>query len=139
MNAICSPETSVDFQQLTRCYITENATLRSYRCENLKSFMIIIVWDGILQVLVSHFVSDFTAILSVLSCDDTWKLYSRFQGEILLHLAITGKGRKKRNRRKGRIELFNSVFVLHVSVLILTLKSEDDFFPRIYYNISLRL
>jgi hypothetical protein len=38
MEAICFSETSIDFQRTTRRYITEESTLRNYRCENLKSY-----------------------------------------------------------------------------------------------------
>jgi hypothetical protein len=37
MEAICSSESSVDFQRTTRRYITEYRTLRHHHCENLKS------------------------------------------------------------------------------------------------------
>jgi hypothetical protein len=38
MEAICSSETSVDFQRTTRRYIPENSTLHNHGCENLKSY-----------------------------------------------------------------------------------------------------
>jgi hypothetical protein len=38
MEAICSYETSVDFQRTTRRYAPEGGTLQNYRCENLKSY-----------------------------------------------------------------------------------------------------
>jgi hypothetical protein len=38
MDAICSSETSVDFQRTTRRYIPEDGTLHNHRCENLKSY-----------------------------------------------------------------------------------------------------
>jgi hypothetical protein len=38
MEAICSSETSVDFQRTTRRYIPEDSTLHNHRCENLKSY-----------------------------------------------------------------------------------------------------
>jgi hypothetical protein len=37
MEAICSSETSVDFQRTTQRYIPEDSTLHNHRCENLKS------------------------------------------------------------------------------------------------------
>jgi hypothetical protein len=37
--ATCSSETSVDFQRTTQCYIAEDRTLHTHRCENLKSYM----------------------------------------------------------------------------------------------------
>jgi hypothetical protein len=37
MEAICSSETSVDTQRTTRCYIPEDGSLHTHRCENLKS------------------------------------------------------------------------------------------------------
>jgi hypothetical protein len=37
MEAICSSETSGNFQRATRCYIPEERTLHNHRCENLKS------------------------------------------------------------------------------------------------------
>jgi hypothetical protein len=38
MEAICSSETSVDFQRTTRRYTPEDSTLYNNRCENLKSY-----------------------------------------------------------------------------------------------------
>jgi hypothetical protein len=40
MEAVCSPETSVDFYRTTRRYIPEDCTLHNHRCENLKSYMV---------------------------------------------------------------------------------------------------
>jgi hypothetical protein len=40
MEAICSSETSVNFQRTTRRYIPEDSTLHNHRCENLKSYNI---------------------------------------------------------------------------------------------------
>jgi hypothetical protein len=37
MEAICSSETSVDFQRTTRPYILEDTTLHNHRRENLKT------------------------------------------------------------------------------------------------------
>jgi hypothetical protein len=42
MEAICSSETSVDFQRIARRYIPEDSTLHNHRCENLKSYMFFI-------------------------------------------------------------------------------------------------
>jgi hypothetical protein len=39
MDAICSSETSVDFQWSTRRYIPEDNNLHNYRHENFKSYM----------------------------------------------------------------------------------------------------
>jgi hypothetical protein len=41
MEAICSSETSVDFQLTTRRYIPEAGTLHNHRCENLSSYIFI--------------------------------------------------------------------------------------------------
>jgi hypothetical protein len=38
MEAICSSETSVDFQRTTRRYIPEDSNIYNHRCENLKSY-----------------------------------------------------------------------------------------------------
>jgi hypothetical protein len=38
MEATCSSETSVDFQQATLHYIPEDRTLHTHLCENLKSY-----------------------------------------------------------------------------------------------------
>jgi hypothetical protein len=38
MEAICSSETSADFQRTTRRYIPKDGTLHNHRCENLKSY-----------------------------------------------------------------------------------------------------
>jgi hypothetical protein len=42
MEAICSSETSVATQQTTRRHISEDDTLHNHRCENLKSYLILI-------------------------------------------------------------------------------------------------
>jgi hypothetical protein len=39
MEAICSTETSVDFQRITRRYIPEDSTRHKHRCENFKSYL----------------------------------------------------------------------------------------------------
>jgi hypothetical protein len=39
--ARCSSETSGDFQRTTRSYIPEGRTPHNYRCENLKSYIVI--------------------------------------------------------------------------------------------------
>jgi hypothetical protein len=39
MEAICSSETSVDFQRATRPYIPEDRILHNHRCENLKCYI----------------------------------------------------------------------------------------------------
>jgi hypothetical protein len=41
MEAICSSETSFDFQRTTRRYIQEDGTLHNHRCENLKSYYLL--------------------------------------------------------------------------------------------------
>jgi hypothetical protein len=46
MDAICSSETSVDFQRTTGRYVTEDGSLRNYGCENLKSYTVIIRLGG---------------------------------------------------------------------------------------------
>jgi hypothetical protein len=38
MEAICSSEIFTDFQMTTRLYITEERTLSSHPCQNLKSY-----------------------------------------------------------------------------------------------------
>jgi hypothetical protein len=40
MEAMCSSETSVDFQRTTRHDIPEDSTLHNHRCENLKSYTV---------------------------------------------------------------------------------------------------
>jgi hypothetical protein len=37
MEAVCSSETTVDFQRTERRYVPEDSTLHKHRCENLKS------------------------------------------------------------------------------------------------------
>jgi hypothetical protein len=44
MEAICSFETSVDFQRSTLCYIAEDRSLHNHRSENLKSCKCIVVF-----------------------------------------------------------------------------------------------
>jgi hypothetical protein len=46
MEAICSSETSDDFQQTTRRYIPEDRTLTNYRCMSYKFILFILVWDA---------------------------------------------------------------------------------------------
>jgi hypothetical protein len=43
MKAICSSETSIDFQRTTRRYIPEDSTLHNHYCKNLKSYMTLCV------------------------------------------------------------------------------------------------
>jgi hypothetical protein len=38
LEAVCSSETSVDFQRTTRRYIPEDRTLHEHRCENRRSY-----------------------------------------------------------------------------------------------------
>jgi hypothetical protein len=45
MKATCSSETSVHFQRTTRRYIPEDRTLHNYRCENLKSYNTVTVFE----------------------------------------------------------------------------------------------
>jgi hypothetical protein len=42
MEAMCSTESSVDFQQTTRRYIPEDSTLHNHRFDNLKPYIITI-------------------------------------------------------------------------------------------------
>jgi hypothetical protein len=50
MEAICSFEISVDTQRNTRCYIPEDGTLRNHLCENLKSYIPILLLVVLLYV-----------------------------------------------------------------------------------------
>jgi hypothetical protein len=54
MEAICSSETSVDFQRTTRRYITEDSTLHNHRCENLKSYFVELFITVIISVCFSN-------------------------------------------------------------------------------------
>jgi hypothetical protein len=40
MEAIYSPEMSVDFQQTTRCYFSEGVILHDHRYDNLKPYKV---------------------------------------------------------------------------------------------------
>jgi hypothetical protein len=40
MEATCSSETSIDFQQSSRRYIPEERNHHNHRCENLKSYLV---------------------------------------------------------------------------------------------------
>jgi hypothetical protein len=42
MEATYSSEATTDFQQTTQRYIPEDRTLRNHRCENLRSYIILI-------------------------------------------------------------------------------------------------
>jgi hypothetical protein len=44
MQTICSSETSVEAQQITRRHIPEDDTLHNHRCENLKSYRDVLLW-----------------------------------------------------------------------------------------------
>jgi hypothetical protein len=46
MEAVCSSETSVDFQRTTRRYIPQDRTLHNHRCENLKSYTVIFIFTA---------------------------------------------------------------------------------------------
>jgi hypothetical protein len=52
MEAICSPETLVDFYQTTRCNITEDSTLHSHFRENLRSNVGRVIWP--FQCFIIH-------------------------------------------------------------------------------------
>jgi hypothetical protein len=41
MEAICSSETSANFQRTTRRDVPQDRTLYNHRCENLKSYLVI--------------------------------------------------------------------------------------------------
>jgi hypothetical protein len=43
MVATCSSETSVDFHHTTLSYITEDRTFYNHRCENLKSYKVMLI------------------------------------------------------------------------------------------------
>jgi hypothetical protein len=61
VEAICSSATSIVFQRTTRRYITEDGTLHSHCCENLKSYI-----DGS-ELSASgpgHFISGETALVT---------------------------------------------------------------------------
>jgi hypothetical protein len=57
MEALCSPETSVDFQRTTRRYIPEDSTLHNHRCENLTSMEETVSSWNMAQVLPDYTVS----------------------------------------------------------------------------------
>jgi hypothetical protein len=42
MQAVYFSETSVDFQQTTQLYIPEDSTLNNHRCENQKSWTLLV-------------------------------------------------------------------------------------------------
>jgi hypothetical protein len=44
MEATCSSETSVDFQQTTRRHIPEGRTVHNYRWEEFKSYVLCIIF-----------------------------------------------------------------------------------------------
>jgi hypothetical protein len=48
MEAICSSETSVATQQITRRHIPEDDTLHNHRCENLKSYIVLLYGEATL-------------------------------------------------------------------------------------------
>jgi hypothetical protein len=54
MVAICSSETSVDFQRSTRRYIPEDSTLHNHRCENLKSYFISLLNQPVRIAMLSY-------------------------------------------------------------------------------------
>jgi hypothetical protein len=55
MEAMCSSETSVDFQRAIRRYIPKDRTLHNHRCENLKSYIVGLIFNcGSLNHAVSN-------------------------------------------------------------------------------------
>jgi hypothetical protein len=63
MEAICSSETSVDFQRTTRHYNPEASILHNLRCENLKSctiFQTMQLQQNALFAIKMHFVLEET-------------------------------------------------------------------------------
>jgi hypothetical protein len=54
METICSFETSVDTQQTTRRYIPEDGTLHNHRCENLRSYNLLLGYFTTLHQLLMH-------------------------------------------------------------------------------------
>jgi hypothetical protein len=53
MEATCSSEMLVDFQQTTCRYIPEDSTLHNHHCENLKSYIVSVVLLLIQQIISS--------------------------------------------------------------------------------------
>jgi hypothetical protein len=52
MEAIRSSETSVDIQT-TRLYNPEDGSIHNYRCENLKSYLMILLFEEIRSYLLT--------------------------------------------------------------------------------------
>jgi hypothetical protein len=45
MEATCYSETSIDFQPTTMRYIPADTTLHNHRCENLRSYMVPLLFN----------------------------------------------------------------------------------------------
>jgi hypothetical protein len=59
MEATCSSEMSVDFQRTTICHTPEGRTLQDHRCENLKSYISIIVHEILGRNEEASFLKDY--------------------------------------------------------------------------------
>jgi hypothetical protein len=68
MEAICSSETSVDFQRTTRYHKPEDSTLYYHRCENLKSYCFIILFKSFPMFLRDLLGSIFFAVYVLITC-----------------------------------------------------------------------
>jgi hypothetical protein len=64
MEAICSSETSAEYQRTTRHYISEDRTLHNHRCENLRFH-----WLTLFIFFVSFFISLVSSDYCLLGCD----------------------------------------------------------------------
>jgi hypothetical protein len=52
MEAICSSETSTEFQRTTRRHIPDDNTLHNHRCENLKSYEENLIYQDLFLSLI---------------------------------------------------------------------------------------
>jgi hypothetical protein len=71
MEAKCSSETSVDIQRTTRRYIPEDGTLHNHRCENLKSYITLLIniynkFRDVVTDIHVHRVRDFKRIMGIM-------------------------------------------------------------------------
>jgi hypothetical protein len=90
MEPTCSYEISVGFQRTTQRYIPEDRTLQNHRCENLRSYMWIVVYwvrEKIYDWLLME--DDVNVGLDVLlAVFRTRKKYGRMSGKLILRKLI---------------------------------------------------
>jgi hypothetical protein len=70
MESICSSETSVDSQRTTQRYVPEGSALHNHRCENLKSYKLIVslVFCIYLRYRLTSTFIELSSLPTILAC-----------------------------------------------------------------------